>query len=58
MIYKTLFPWITRSMTAMMAIRSKMCIIAPALKAKKPIAQKMTRTTAMVYSKFPMILTI
>jgi len=39
---------------AIIAITNKMWIIPPALKPKKPMAQKITSITAIVYNKFPM----
>lgn len=39
-----------------MAITNKICMMAPALYAKNPIAQKIIKITAMVYNKLLMIL--
>ena len=46
--YSGFLPWIILKTTAINAITNSMCIMEPALYAKKPIAQNITNITAMV----------
>ena len=45
----------SRNKIAITAITSKICIIEPRLNAKNPIAQNITKITAIVYNKFPIL---
>jgi hypothetical protein len=46
--FYNLLPWISLNIIAITAITKSICIIDPALYAKNPIAQKMTKITAIV----------
>ena len=47
-----------RNKTAITAMTNRICMIAPALYAKNPTAQKITKITATVYNKSLILFTL